>query len=141
MNEALTASGMSSQQAYQGWGRLDPAPTGVDDPRLSFVLLTDFYVWLASKQGKQMPQAAQDLSRWQGERGVVVFARSQLAAGLDVYVQEIAKMKSPSVEQMLVVEANVVSPVIAGIGLNPSRIEVSPEMPKPAAKAKPGRGV
>lgn len=140
VNEALIASGMSSQQAYEKWGRLSPAPTGTDDPRLSFVLLVDFYVWLASGQGKQMPQAAADLSRWQGERGVVVFARSQLAAGLDVYVQEIAKMTSPSVEQMLVVEDRMVSPVIAGIGLNPTRGETSPEKPKPAAKAKPGRG-
>jgi hypothetical protein len=140
INQALAASGMTSQQACEQWGALKPAPVGLDDPVWTLGRLTDFYVWLATRQRMKLPQASQDLARWQGESGVLAFARSQLAAGLEVYVKEIAKLTSPTVEQMLATEESILSPVIAGIGLNPTGGEASSEKPKPAGKPRPSRG-
>jgi len=77
-----------------------------------------------------------DLERWQGETGVIQFARTQLAGVLEAYLKQAIKNLEPTVDWALEMEGESVAPVIAGMGLNPHTGEPKPTA-KPAASPAP----
>jgi tetratricopeptide (TPR) repeat protein len=119
------------KQLFAEWRGMEPAPSGLDDPRWDLVLLASYYSWLLAREGAPRTEEAQNLERWQGEAGVVRFARSQLAPSLQAYVQEITKGPPPKIQELLAKEAAYVAPVIKGIGLK------AQEEPPTAAETKP----
>jgi hypothetical protein len=126
--------------AYSEWGRLNPAPTSLEDTRWTLELLVSFHEWYAARAGLPRQASDGDFERWTGEAGVVAFARTQLAAALETYVKEITK-GPPSVPELLAIEEKAVAPVISGIGLTPRPVFAHPASSpgKPAAQAKPTR--
>ncbi len=96
------------------------ARVGTTEPRLFITvntaidMLEDAYGCLA-----RAAEAAGDeqARRWEGEKGICGIARQQLFGALKTYQDEVSAGKIGTVEQSLKRQAELVSPMIAGVGL------------------------
>lgn len=102
---------------------------GMADPNLFITamygmnVMDDAYAALA---GLAARQGSRERERWEGERGVIAFARSQLIAALQAYQKEIQEHPPATPEELLAAEGKHVAAVIAGIGLKPRQAPLRP---------------
>jgi tetratricopeptide (TPR) repeat protein len=77
-----------------------------------------------------------EAEKWNGERGVLRFGASQLQEALGSYRQQLAGNPPPSIETLTHLEAQWLTSIMAGIGLDPEKVPPgAPQAPagKPAA--------